>query len=412
MADETKLITKPQVKIKVFGVGGGGNSVLMRMAKDETLGIDLIAVNTDARQLQQVAESSDIIRTVQIGEPFTHGRGTGGDIALGERAAKQDEVRLREAMNGADLVFITAGMGGGTGTGAAPVLAHIAKEMNVLSIGVVTVPFGFEGGRKQTLAKKGIARMQQDMDALITVQNDNLMKLPENRRMSLVSAFKAADRVLLQAISCVAELILTTGVINVDFADVTTIFRQSASSDALLGIGRSHSSALDALQQALSSPLVDKDVRRARGFILNLTGDETLSLFDVDEATRYIYENTDPQVNIILGTVIDNAMGGDIQATLIATDFTDGTPGGERIGKPAAQPQPQVQAQPQAQSAQNGQAPAPQQAPQPEQKPSFTLDTPSFMKPKPQPANTQHPAGPFAIPAFKLAPDHPERNNH
>ncbi|WP_288779668.1 cell division protein FtsZ, partial [uncultured Mitsuokella sp.] len=322
MAAEETLIIKPKVKIKVFGVGGGGNSVLMRMGHHKELDIDLVAINTDAKQLARVAEEG--VETLQIGEDLTKGRGTGGNIALGEKAALDAKDKIREAMNGADLVFVTAGLGGGTGTGAAPVVAKIAHDLGTLSVGVVTLPFSFEGSRKKRLANEGLAKMQAQMDALILVANDNLMKLPENRHMTLVKAFSCADGILQQAINCVAELILTTGVINVDFADVTTIFRQSASSDALLGIGRSSRSAVEAVKQAVDSPLISKSLDGARGIILNLTGDKTLSLYDVDEATRYIYEHTDPEVNIILGTVIDNSLGGDVRATIIATDFTDG----------------------------------------------------------------------------------------
>ena len=261
---------------------------------------------------------------LQIGESLTKGRGTGGSLELGESAAHADEEKIRNAMKGADLVFVTAGMGGGAGTGAAPVVAKIARELGILTIGVVTVPFSFEGARKKRLANEGIVKMQANMDALIAVHNDNLMKLPENRRMSLVQAFEAADEILRQAIRCIAEMILTTGVINVDFADVTSIFRQSESSDALLGIGECSEGAVRAVQLAVESPLVDKSLDGARGIILNISGDETLSLYEVNEATKYIYEHTHPEVNIILGTVIDTSLGERVRATIIATDFVDG----------------------------------------------------------------------------------------
>ena len=215
-------------------------------------------------------------------------------------------------------------MGGGAGTGAAPVVAKIAKDMGILTVGVVTVPFSFEGARKKRVANEGIAKMQGNLDALIVVHNDNLMKLPENKHMTLVNAFKAADDVLRQAINCIAELILTTGEINVDFADLTSTFRQSQSGDALLGIGESQRSAIEAVQKAVESPLVEKSLTGARGLILNLSGSERMTLDDVGEATNYIRENTHPDVNIILGTVIDSSMGQTIRATIIATDFVDG----------------------------------------------------------------------------------------
>ncbi|WP_270347714.1 cell division protein FtsZ, partial [Mitsuokella multacida] len=289
---------------------------------------------------------------------------------------------------------VTAGLGGGTGTGAAPVVAKIARDLGTLSVGVVTLPFSFEGSRKKRLANEGLAKMQAQMDALILVANDNLMKLPENRHMTLVKAFSCADGILQQAINCVAELILTTGVINVDFADVTTIFRQSASSDALLGIGRSSRSAVEAVKQAVDSPLISKSLEGARGIILNLTGDKTLSLYDVDEATRYIYEHTDPEVNIILGTVIDNSLGGDVRATIIATDFTDGVMVKDSPAPARGEQAPQA-SQPSAKPA----AAAPKRD-------AFTLEPPRFMQQPTRPSQAKPKTeGAFAFPAFRLTPD-------
>ena len=309
------------VTIKVFGVGGGGNSVLKRIAESNFLDIDLVAVNTDAHALTQM--NMGAIKTIQIGETLTKGRGTGGNFLLGEQAAKNDAERLKNMMFGADMIFITAGMGGGTGTGAAPIVAKLAKELGILTVGVVTKPFKFEGQKKQRAADEGIVRMQSYMDALITVKNDNLLQLPENKGLSIVSAFHEADSVLRQAIKCIAELILTTGVVNVDFADVTTIFTQSKSSDALLGIGQSNISAVKAVQQAIQSPLIDKSLKGARGVIFNITGDENLTLHDVNEAADYIFSQTEGDVNIILGTVVNPKMKGLVQATIIATDFVD-----------------------------------------------------------------------------------------
>ena len=314
-------IKKALVTIKVFGVGGGGNSVLQRIAESDFLSIDLVAVNTDTHALG--FSNSDAIRSVQIGEHLTKGRGTGGNVAIGEQAAKNDSERLKSMMQGADMIFITAGMGGGTGTGAAPIVARLAKEMGLLTVGVVTLPFSFEGRRKQRIANEGVVKMQSYMDALIVIKNDNLMKLPKNRGLSMVDAFHEADSILRQAIRCVAELILTIGVINVDFADMTTIFRQSESSDALLGIGQSEVSAVEAVKEAIQSPLIDRSLTGARGIILNITGDDTLAIHDVNEAASYIFRQTEDDVNIILGTVIDKNMNGVIQATIIATDFSD-----------------------------------------------------------------------------------------
>ena len=314
-------IKKALVTIKVFGIGGGGNSVLKRIAESDFLAIDLVAINTDTHALS--FSNSDAIRSVQIGELLTKGRGTGGNVAIGEQAAKNDSEKIKSMMQGADMIFITAGMGGGTGTGAAPIVARLAKEMGLLTVGVVTLPFSFEGRRKQRIANDGIINMQSYMDALIVVKNDNLMKLPKNKGLSMVDAFHEADSILRQAIRCVAELILTIGVINVDFADMTTIFRQSESSDALLGIGQSDVSAVEAVKEALNSPLIDRSLKGARGIILNITGDDTLAIHDVNEAASYIFEQTEDDVNIILGTVVDKNMNGTIQATIIATDFSD-----------------------------------------------------------------------------------------
>ena len=314
-------IKKAIITIKVFGIGGGGNSVLNRLAESNFLDIDLVAVNTNAHDLTQMNMGS--IKTIQIGEPVTKGRGTGGNTILGEQAAKIDAERLKNMMFGADMIFVTAGMGGGTGTGAAPVIAKLAKELGILTVGVVTRPFKFEGIRKQRIADEGIIKMQSYMDALITVKNDNLLKLEGKGKMSVVDAFHEADSVLRQAIKCIAELILTTGVVNVDFADVTTIFTQSKSSDALLGIGQSNISAVKAVQQAINSPLIDKSLKGARGVIFNITGDDTLSLHDVNEAANYIFKQTEDDVNIILGTVVNPNMNGMVQATIIATDFAD-----------------------------------------------------------------------------------------
>lgn len=321
MTDDTK-IKRAVVTIKIIGVGGGGNSVIERIAEGNELDVELIAINTDAKQLAYMEEAG--VKALAIGRDLTKGLGTGGVADLGEAAAKGDEAKIKEVLKGADLVFVTASMGGGAGTGAAPVVAKIAKDMGILTVGVVTVPFSFEGARKKRIANEGIAKMQGNLDALIVVHNDNLMKLPENKHMTLVNAFKAADDVLRQAINCIAELILTTGEINVDFADLTSTFRQSQSGDALLGIGESQRSAIEAVQKAVESPLVEKSLTGARGLILNLSGSERMTLDDVGEATNYIRENTHPDVNIILGTVIDSSMGQTIRATIIATDFVDG----------------------------------------------------------------------------------------
>ena len=379
MPADKMSIRNALVKIKVFGVGGGGNNVLLRMLQSDFLDVELVAVNTDAKQLSTMQAAG--IASVQIGEMFTKGRGTGGKVEVGIQAAKNDAAKLKAKIKGADLIFITAGMGGGTGTGVAPFIAEMAKDLGILTIGVVTIPFSFEGNRKKRMAMEGIVKMQSHMDALIKVNNDNLMKLPGNSSLSMVSAFKAADEVLKQAIRCLAELILRIGFVNVDFADVVTVFRQSVSSDALLGIGRSSKSAMEAVKQAVSSPLVERSLQGARGIILNITGDSNLSLYDVNEATQYIMKTSDKDVNIIFGTIIDDNMHGDVQATVIATDFVDSM----ALKAPRLDSVPATTV-----TGEENKTDAPQT--------NDVLNTPGFMTKQRQPTN-------FAIPAFKLTPD-------
>ena len=313
-------IIKPKITIKVVGVGGGGNNIVRCVREKYDLDITLIGLNSDLRQLNTLHKQG--ITVLPVGEKLTNGRGTGGRVELGEQAARGSEKQIRALLEGTDLVIIVATMGGGFGTGAAPVVAEIAQEMGILSIGVVTTPFHFEMARKMQTAQAGIARMQGHTDAFITVRNDNLLKIAPNRNMSFVDAFALADEVLRQTVGCVAELILTTGVINVDFADVTTIFRQGGSSDALLAIGTDESPQ-KAVRKAIESPLIDRGIEGARGVVLNITGSPAMSLRDVDEAVHYIHRNAHPEVNVIVGLVVQPEMAGRVQATLIATDFDD-----------------------------------------------------------------------------------------
>lgn len=313
-------IIKPKITIKVVGVGGGGNNIVRCVREKYDLDITLIGLNADLRQLNTLHKQG--ITVLPVGEKLTNGRGTGGRVELGEQAARGSEKQIRALLEGTDLVVIVATMGGGFGTGAAPVVAEIAQEMGILSIGVVTTPFHFEMARKMQTAQAGIARMQGYTDAFITVRNDNLLKIAPDRNMSFVDAFSLADEVLRQTVGCVAELILTTGVINVDFADVTTIFRQGGSSDALLAIGTDESPQ-KAVRKAIESPLIDRGIEGARGVVLNITGSPAMSLRDVDEAVHYIHRNAHPEVNVIVGLVVQPEMAGRVQATLIATDFDD-----------------------------------------------------------------------------------------
>lgn len=313
-------IIKPKITIKVVGVGGGGNNIVRCVREKYDLDMTLIGINSDLRQLNTLHKQG--IAVLPVGEKLTSGRGTGGRVEIAEQAARDEEKAIRGMIAGADLVIIAATMGGGFGTGAAPVVAEIAQDMGILTIGVVTTPFHFEMARKMQTAQAGIAQMEGHTDAFITIRNDNLLKIAPDRTMSFVDAFALADEVLRQTVGCVAELILTTGVINVDFADVTTIFRQSPSSDALLAIGVAETPQ-KAVQRAVESPLLDRDVVGARGVVLNLTGDPTMSLRDVDEAVHYIRKSAHPEVNVIVGLVVQEEMAGKVQATLIATDFDD-----------------------------------------------------------------------------------------
>ena len=313
-------IIKPKITIKVVGVGGGGNNIVRCVREKYDLDMTLIGINSDLRQLNTLHKQG--IAVLPVGEKLTNGRGTGGRVEIAEQAARDEEKAIRGMITGSDLVIIAATMGGGFGTGAAPVVAEIAQDMDILTIGVVTTPFHFEMARKMQTAQAGIAQMEGHTDAFITIRNDNLLKIAPDRTMSFVDAFALADEVLRQTVACVAELILTTGVINVDFADVTTIFRQSPSSDALLAIGVAETPQ-KAVQRAVESPLLDRDVVGARGVVLNLTGDPTMSLRDVDEAVHYIRKSAHPEVNVIVGLVVQEEMAGKVQATLIATDFDD-----------------------------------------------------------------------------------------
>ena len=313
-------IIKPKITIKVVGVGGGGNNIVRCVREKYDLDITLVGINSDLRQLNTLHKQG--VAVLPVGEKLTNGRGTGGRVEIAEQAAREEERAIRAMLAGSDLVIIAATMGGGFGTGAAPVVAEIVQDMGILSIGVVTTPFHFEMPRKMQTAQAGIVRMQGHTDAFITIRNDNLLKIAPGRTMSFVDAFALADEVLRQTVGCVAELILTTGVINVDFSDVTTIFRQSAASDALLAIGEDETPQ-KAVRKAIESPLLDRDVTGARGVVLNLTGDPTMSLRDVDEAVQYIHKRAHPEVDIIVGIVVQPEMVGKVQATLIATDFDD-----------------------------------------------------------------------------------------
>lgn len=305
-------------QIKVVGVGGGGNNAVNRMIEEGVKGVNFIAVNTD----RQALHSSKADTKIQIGDKLTRGLGAGANPEIGKKAAEESRNEIQEALEGADMVFITAGMGGGTGTGAAPVVAEVAKEMGILTVGVVTKPFMFEGGRRMTHANKGIENLQTRVDTLVTIPNDRLLQIVE-KKTSIMDAFKIADDVLRQGIQGISDLIAVPGLVNLDFADVTTIMLDQGL--AHMGIGRANGEnrATEAAKQAIHSPLLETSIEGANGVLLNITGGSNLGLFEVNEAADLIKQSVDPDANIIFGAVVDESLKDDIQITVIATGFNN-----------------------------------------------------------------------------------------
>lgn len=302
--------------IKVMGVGGGGGNAVNRMIGSGVRGVEFWAINTDNQALEvSLAENK-----LQIGGKLTKGLGGGAVPAVGEQAAKESKEDIEAALQGADMVFITAGMGGGTGTGAAPVVAKIAKDLGALTIGVVTKPFRFEGPVRNRQADEGLKRLREQVDALIIIPNDKLLQVVQ-RMTSMLDAFKIADDVLRQGVQGIADLITVPGLINLDFADVKTIMMNSGS--AMMGIGRAtgENRAVEAANQAIASPLLEETIHGATGVILNITGGEDLSLHEVHNAADVIYGAVDPDANILFGSVIDENMKDALMVTVIATGF-------------------------------------------------------------------------------------------
>lgn len=303
-------------RIKVVGVGGGGSNAVNRMIEEGLSGIEFVAVNTDAQALLL----SDAPTRVRIGDKLTRGLGAGGDPERGQKAAEESAEDLYEVLKGSDMVFIAAGIGGGTGTGAAPIIAQIAKEIGALTIGVVTRPFTFEGAKRAQSAESGISRLKEQVDTLIVIPNDRLLQIAD-KKASLHDAFKIADDVLRQGIQGISELITVPGLINLDFADVRTIMSEGGA--ALMAVGRANGEdrARTAAEQAISSTLLDITIDGARGILFNVTGGHDLSLFEVNQAAAIIKETAHPDVNLIFGAVIDPSMGDDLRVTVIATGF-------------------------------------------------------------------------------------------
>ena len=303
-------------RIKVIGVGGAGQNAVNRMMEEGIQGVEFIAANSDA---QALTLSRAPIR-VRLGDKITRGLGAGGDPEVGRKAAEESSDELYNVLKGADMVFITAGMGGGTGTGAAPVVSQIAKECGALTIGVVTRPFTFEGGKRSQSAESGVAKMKEHAHTLISIPNDRLLQLAD-KKSSLQDAFRMADEVLHQGIQGISELITIPGLINLDFADVRSIMSEGGAALMAVGRGSGDDRAKNAAEQAISSQLLDITIDGARGVLFNVTGGPNMTLFEVNQAAAIIRETAHPDVNMIFGAVIDPNMGDEIRCTVIATGF-------------------------------------------------------------------------------------------
>ena len=325
-------------QIRVVGVGGGGSNAVDRMISADVAGVEFITIITDAQALMR---SQAPIR-IRIGDKATRGLGSGGSPALGQKAAEESTEDLREAIEGADMVFIAGGMGGGTGTGGAPIIADIAQETGALTVGVVTRPFGFEGTTRGRVAEEGIRDLQERVDTLVIIPNDRLLTVAEPKT-TITEAFAMADDVLRQAIQGVSDLITQPGLINLDFNDVRTVMTQSGTALMALGEGQGETRAADAINQALNSPLLDISIDGARGVLLNFTGGMDMTLHEVNEAAEIVAKAADPNANIIFGTVIEESMEGRVTVTVIATGFqrevAEGRPARRRRARAPLGPQ-------------------------------------------------------------------------
>lgn len=301
--------------IKVVGVGGAGNNAVNRMISHGIRGVEFYAINTD-RQALYLSKSPN---KIQIGKQLTKGLGAGADPEVGRKAAEEDSDEIRESMKGSDLVFLTAGMGGGTGTGAMPVIAQITRELGILTVGVVTKPFLFEGKQRMMNAERGIADLKMSVDTLLTIPNDRLLQVVG--KASIMEAFRVADDVLRQGVQGISDLIAVPNLINLDFADVKTIMKEKGMAHMGIGIGSGEKRAIEAARQAISSPLLETTIEGAKGVILNITGGPNLGLFETEEAANLIQSTADPEANIIFGAGIDESLGDEIRITVIATGF-------------------------------------------------------------------------------------------
>jgi cell division protein FtsZ len=326
-----------QPVLRVVGVGGAGVNAVNRMVEAEVAGVEFIALNTDLQSLQQSAAD----RTIHIGPDITRGLGAGSDPDLGRQAAMDDYDKIKAALRGSDMVFITAGSGGGTGTGAAPVVARIARELDCLTVGIVTKPFGFEGSRRMQQAERGVDALAAEVDTLIVVPNNRLLTVLD-KQTSMVEAFRVADDVLRQGVQGVSDLITLPGLINLDFADVRTIMSDAGNALLGIGMGQGDKRALEAAQQAVSSPLLETSVEGARSILLSITGGSDLSLWEVNEAAKAVQEAAHPDANIIFGAMVDSKLGEDqVWITVVATGFGDHRPARREsslLQEPAGEP--------------------------------------------------------------------------
>jgi cell division protein FtsZ len=366
--------------IKVVGVGGGGSNAVNRMIRAELMGVEFIAVNTDAQALLM----SDAPHKIRIGDKITKGLGAGADPSIGRKSAEDDSEKLYEALKEADMVFVTAGMGGGTGTGAAPIIAEIAKDIGALTVAVVTKPFQFEGSKRRLLAEQGINDLVDKVDTLITIPNDRLLQVVE-KRTTMTDAFRIVDDVLRQGVQGISDLITVPGLINLDFADVKTIMTNAGSALMGIGHGSGETRAADAARQAIMSPLLEQSIDGARGVLFTITGGPDLTLFEVNEAAEIIHAAADPEANIIFGAVIDERLQNDVKISVIATGFDQSRPL-RRIEQPIYKRQIESRpAERQATAQQHAAAAAPvgaKPAPQAEEK-KFDpddLEVPSFLR--------------------------------
>jgi len=316
---KTSFVPNP-AKIKVMGLGGGGCNAITRMVREEIQGVEFIAVNTDAQALA-IAEAPT---RIQLGEKLTKGLGAGGDYTLGQKAAEESRDEIKELISGADMVFITCGMGGGTGTGAAPIIAEIAKQGGALTIAVVTRPFTFEGVHRCQVSDEGITRLLGKVDTLINIPNDRLLDLCD-QKTNVDNAFKLADDVLRHGVQAISEVITVPGLINLDFADVKTVMKDAGPAWMSIGTGEGKNRAVDAAKEALASSLLDVAIDGSKGILFNVVGGSSLTLFEVNEAADVIKQAVDPEANIIFGVAYDPSMDNELRITLIATGFTSKT---------------------------------------------------------------------------------------